>query len=161
MKRGLWILIAALLIGIAGFLFTRKPCLCAMDGQITARGGDSQLPELDWFRRELKLTDEQFTKVSALHRAYRPIRESLCAKILASHEDVRKIVDSGAAMSPELRAALQEHADLHVECQASMLTHLYKTAACMSPEQAKQYLGAMLPVVIELPLEPGTSSHGH
>ena len=37
-------------------------------------------------------------------------------------------------------AALQEHAALHVECQASMFTHLYNTAACMSPDQAKFYL---------------------
>ena len=65
------------------------------------------------------------------------------------------------SVSPELKAALQEHAALHVECQTAMLTHLYQTAACMSPDQARHYLDAMLPQVIEMAMEPETTHGDH
>ncbi len=161
MKRGLLILIAALIIGSASFYITRQRCSCSMPDTMATHDGNSRLPELEWLHHELKLTDEQFAKVSALHLAYRPTCEALCMKVMASHDKVRALVNAGTQVSPELKAALQEHAALHVECQSAMLAHLYQTAACMSPEQAKQYLDAMLPQVIEMAMEPGTATTGH
>lgn len=157
MKRGLWILAAALLAGLVGFIVTRSQCDCTMPEKTATHDGHSQLPELEWLRQEFKLTDEQFAKVSELHLAYRPTCEDLCAKVIASQAKVKKLVDVGTQVSPELKAALQEHAALHVECQTAMLNHLYQTAACLSPDQARHYLEAMLPQVID----PETSHPGH
>jgi hypothetical protein len=161
MKRGLWILAAAVLAGLAGFIVTRSQCDCTIPEKIAAYDRQSQLPELEWLRQEFKLTDEQFAKVSELHLAYRPTCEDLCAKVMASQTKMKKLVGVGTQVSPELKAALQEHATLHVECQTAMLNHLYQTATCLSLDQARHYLDAMLPQVIEMVMEPETSHPGH
>jgi hypothetical protein len=161
MKRGVWILVAALLVGIMAFMITRDRCSCAMQESVTMHNGYSLLPELEWLRREFKLSDEQFNKVSALHVAYRPTCETLCAKIATSHQKVRALMKSGSTVSPELRAALQEDAALRVECQSAMLNHLYQTAGCMSPEQSRHYLDEMLPQVLAMPVQDEPMSHHH
>lgn len=161
MKRGTWILAAAVLAGLLGFTITRNPCHCMRGEQVTPHDGHSRLPELEWLHREFKLSDEQFAKVSALHLAYRPTCEELCQKIMASRKKVEALVDAGTQVSPELKAALQEHAALHVDCQTAMLAHLYQTAACMSPDQGRHYLEAMLPQVIEMAMEPASHTSGH
>ena len=161
MKRGLYILAAALLAGLAGFFITRQQCDCEIPVGGAVHDGASQLPELAWLRREFQLTDEQFAKVSGLHLAYRPTCEALCMRVMTSHEKVQQLVHGGSQVSSELKAALQEHAALHVECQTAMLAHLYQTAACMTSAQARRYLDAMLPQVIEMAMEPGTTPGGH
>lgn len=159
MKRSRLILVAAALVGLAGFFITRNRCGCEMPETMTAHDGHSRLPELEWLRLEFKLSEAQFTQVSTLHVAYQPTCEKLCAKIMASQQKVATLVKAGAEVSPELKAALQEHAALQVECQTAMLTHLHQTAACMSPDQARHYLDEMLPQVLELPTAPA-STHG-
>lgn len=161
MKLGIYILIAALLLGMTGFFVMRGQCGCVSMKRTVSHHGSSQLPELDWLHRELQLSDEQFAKISALHLAYRPTCEALCMKVMASHEKVKQLVHAGQQMTPELRIALQEHAALHVECQTAMLTHLFETSACMPPAQAQHYLNAMLPQVIEMAMEPASMSDGH
>lgn len=161
MKRGLWIVGAALLAGILGFVIVRQQYCRTMSKKAASHEDNSRLPELEWFRNELKLSDEQFSKVSELHVAYRPTCEDLCMRIMASHKKIKAYVDGGKQVTPELKAALQEHAALHVECQTAMLTHLYQTSACMSQDQAKHYLDAMLPQVIEMAMEPSHMSSGH
>lgn len=126
-----------------------------------AHDGNSRLPELEWLRRELKLTDEQLQKVAQAHEAYRPTCEGLCKKVMTSHGKIKALASPSRPVSPELEAALTEHALLHVECQKAMLNHLHQTASLMSPEQAQKYLDALLPEVIELPLEPGNDAHVH
>ena len=161
MKRGLWIIIVALVAGLTSFWITHSQCCCSLPDSSAEHEEHSLLPELAWLRHEFKLTDAQFAKASELHVAYRPTCEALCAKVIASHAKIKKIVDGGTQVSPELTSALQEHAALHVECQTAMLTHLYQTAACFTPEQSRSYLDAMLPQVIEMAMEPGTTHSGH
>lgn len=161
MKRGLWIILVAVLAAIAGFVITQRSCCDAVMTHTAPHDGSSRLPELEWLRHEFKLTDAQFAKVAELHLAYRPTCEDLCAKVAASQDKIKKLVTGGSQVSPELKAALQEQATLHVECQTAMLTHLYQTAACLSPEQARGYLDAMLPQVIDMKMEPATTHSGH
>lgn len=161
MKRGLWIVAAALLAGILGFILAQQKYCWGVNPPTASRDGHTQLPELEWLHRELKLTDQQFAKVSELHLSYRPTCEALCMRVMALHHKVKTLVDAGTQVSPELKVALEEHAMLHVECQTAMLTHLYRTAECMSPEQGKQYLNAMLPQVIEMAMEPESTPHRH
>lgn len=162
MKRGLWILAAALLAGLAGFALSRQHCCTVLiNPPPSSHHTDSRLPELEWLRREFKLTNPQFAEVSALHLAYRPACEALCMRVMTSHDKIKKLVDHGTEVSPEITAALQEHASLQVECQTAMLKHLYQTAACLSPEQARNYLDAMLPQIIGMTMEPEPAHRGH
>ena len=81
MKRGLWILVAALVAGIAGFAVIRWQSASPV---MTETHGNSLLPELEWLRREFNLTETQFAKASELHLAYRPTCEMLCIRVMAS-----------------------------------------------------------------------------
>ena len=148
MKRGIYTLIAALLLGAVGFYVMRQQCGCTIGATSAKHDGGSLLPELEWLHHELKLTGDQFAKVSELHVAYRPVCEALCMKVTASRKKMQVLVVAGSSASPELEAALQEQAIVQVECQKAMLKHLHQTAAVMSPEQARQYLDAMLPQII-------------
>jgi hypothetical protein len=161
MKRGPWIILAALLAAIVGFVITQRSCCDVVMTNTAPHDGSSRLPELEWLRHEFKLTDAQFAKVSELHLAYRPTCEDLCMKVMASQKKIKTLVSGGTQVSPELTAALQEQAGLHMECQTALLTHLYQTAACLSPEQAHGYLDAMLPQVIDMKMEPATTHSGH
>jgi Spy/CpxP family protein refolding chaperone len=159
MKRSLLIFLAAVLVGLAGFFITRSRCSCEMPDALSMRDGHSRLPELGWLRREFQLSDEQFTQVSALHMAYQPTCERLCAKIATAQQKLAALVSAGAKDSPALKAALQEHAALQVECQEAMVTHLYQTSACMTSEQGRHYLNEMLPQVLDLPRASASHSH--
>ncbi|CAN5787853.1 hypothetical protein BH11VER1_BH11VER1_37810 [soil metagenome] len=161
MKRGLLIIGAAMLAGLAGFAITHWKCCEFLTDRTASAHSNSRLPELEWLRREFKLTDAQFAKVSELHQAYRPTCENLCMKIMTSHDRLKKLVGNGTEISPEFQAGLHEHAELHVECQIAMLNHLYRTAACLSPEQARRYLDAMLPQVLTMSMEPEPTPRGH
>lgn len=159
MKRGIIILVAALVVGIASYVITRQRCCCTAGAASSAHDGASLLPELEWLHHELKLDDEQFGKVRALHVAYKPTCEALCMKIAAAHRKVQSLADGGDITSAEFTSALQAQAAVRVECQQAMLKHLHETAAVMSSEQARQYLAAMVPQV--LGDEAMHSSDGH
>lgn len=161
MNRELWILIAALMAGIAGFMISQRSCCSVVTGKTASANSSSKLPELEWLRSEFRLTDAEFTKTSELHLAYQPICDALCMKVMASHDKIKKLTHSGTQVSPELTAALQERAVLHVECQTAMLAHFYQTAACLSPEKARNYLDATLPQVIEMTMDAETTHGGH
>ena len=161
MKRGLWILIIALLAGVAGFLVTRQQCQCDMTEPAASHDGASLLPELAWLRSEFQLNDAQFAKVKALHLAYKPTCEALCLKVTTARQKVKALVATGKVPSAELDAALQEQAAVHVECQKALLKHVHETAALMSPAQAEQFLNAMLPQVLGEELSPDSHRHGH
>jgi Spy/CpxP family protein refolding chaperone len=150
--RALLILLVGLAAGFGAFFGVKEQRQVHVTRH--AHDGNSRLPELEWLRDELKLTDQQFTAVAALHEAYRPTCEALCMRVRKSHEKIKQLASPSQPVSPELEEALKEHALLHVECQKAMLNHLHQTAALMSPEQAKTYLSSLLPEVIELPLEP-------
>jgi Spy/CpxP family protein refolding chaperone len=160
MKRGLLILLTALLVGVVGFIVTRQQCCCDIsDCSAAARDGGSMLPELEWLRHEFKLTDEQFAKVREKHLAYRPTCEALCMKMAASRKKVQALAQAGNIATPEMEVALQEQATVEAECHKAMLKHLHETASVMSPEQARQYLDAMLPQIVGANAEHGSGSH--
>jgi hypothetical protein len=160
MIRALLILLIGLAAAVAGFKGIQWQSETAHRGAVSS-DTKSKLPELQWLREELKLNDEQFAAVTAAHEAYRPTCEALCMRVMASHAKIKQLADVKRPVSPELEEALKEHALLHVECQKAMLNHLHKTAALMRPDQAQHYLDALLPQVIELPMEPHHMGENH
>ncbi len=161
MKRGLLILALALVAGLAAFLIMRSRCGCEMAEASAIHASHSRLPALEWLRREFQLSDEQFTQVSAIHLTYQPTCEELCQKIMTSQQKVMALTGSGTSVTPELKAALLEHATLRAECQAAMMSHLYQSAACMSADQARHYLREMLPQALEMPMDPDAAHGSH
>jgi hypothetical protein len=161
MKRGLWILIIALVVGVAGFLVTRQQCQCDMTEAAAIHDGASLLPELAWLRSEFQLNEEQFDRVKVLHLTYKPTCEALCLKVTMARQKVKTLVTAGRVPSQELDAALQEQAAVHVECQKALLKHVHDTAALMSPAQAEQFLRAILPQVLGEEMSPDSHRHSH
>lgn len=147
MKKGGVILFVALFAGLVAF--------CTMRWHKAAEfsHGDGialdAMLELAWLRSELNLNEEQFVRVRELHTAYRPKCTEMCRRIAEAHEKIEGFASAHRVITPEYKAALNEHAALHVECQEAMLKHLYETAATLDPEQSKRYLETMLPFALD------------
>lgn len=147
MKKGLVILLIALVAGLTAF--------CTMRWHKASQSSHGEgivldaMPELNWLRKELQLTEEQFDKVRELHAAYRPKCTEMCRRIFEAHKKIESLASAHRVITPEYKVALNEHAAIHVECQEAMLNHLYQTAATLNPEQSKRYLEAMLPFALD------------
>ena len=150
MKRGLIILAIAVLLGVGMFFGSQlmlKPCACANTAQIPVESG-SLLPELEWLRLSLHLTDPQFAKVQALHLAYQPRCAELCLRVQHSDQALMEASSHSRMVTDDVAKLLRERSGLTQECQQAMLKHVYETAACMTPEQAETYLKLVLPHVL-------------
>lgn len=144
MKKPLLIFLSILVAGAAAFCLMRFQKSAARQGVLL-----DHMPELTWVRSELKLTDEQFAKVTELHAAYRPKCVEMCRRIAEAHEKLDRLAAQDHAISGELRTAIREHASIHAECQETMLEHLYQTAAQLDSGQAAKYLETMLPYALD------------
>ncbi|OYW73829.1 MAG: hypothetical protein B7Z37_20045 [Verrucomicrobia bacterium 12-59-8] len=150
MKRGLIILIVAVILGIGMFFGSQRmlrPCNCLQSDQMPVENG-SLLPELQWLRVSLHLTDPQFVKVKALHLAYQPACAELCMRVHHSDQSLMEASMHNRTLTGDVVKLMRERADLTQECQQAMLKHVYETAACMVPEQADKYLKTVLPHVL-------------
>lgn len=153
MKRGLLILALALILGACMFLcarmMTRTQAPLRLAPGFQGESGNL-LPELEWLRARLRLGDAQFEKVRALHLEYRPRCDDLCRRIRDADRSLLEI-SKREPRPPELTAALRSRADLKLECHHAMLDHVHRTAACLDPDQARQYLEIVLPHVLGIP----------
>jgi hypothetical protein len=156
MKNLIFILGASLLAGVAAFSLMRSHKASAAKGPLL-----DSLPELAWVKTELNLSEEQFAKVTALHVAYRPKCVEYCQNIMAAHEKLIRLTSRDREVTPELAAAIREHAEVHAKCQHEMLEHLYKTAAVMNERQASRYLQVMLPFALDSSPDEPQNPHHH
>jgi hypothetical protein len=156
MKKLIILILLPILAGSVAFCLMRSHKIAA------SKGGPllDALPELTWVKTDLKLNDEQFSKVTALHVAYRPKCVELCKAISDAHKKLAELTRRDGQFTPELEAAIREHAEVHAECQRAMLKHLYETAATLDDEQARRYLETMLPFALDFTqTEPECHSH--
>ena len=119
------------------------------------------LPELEWLRQDLKLSSGQLAKVRELHAAYRPQCDGMCRRIAEARARMNRISRACREVTPELKAAVKDHADLLADCQAAMLEHLYRTAAVLDERQAARYLETTLPFALDMPSAAPGDHHGH
>lgn len=145
MKKGVLIILAALLAGAVAFCWMRVRAV----HEPTPSSLLESMPELAWLRQDLNLTDKQFAEVSRLHIEYRPKCVEMCERIANSHERMEAAVDGHVVVSDELKKAIEEHAMIHAECQEAMIEHLYRTAATLDEKQAERYLETMLPYALD------------
>lgn len=156
MKRAILVLAVALIAGVTAFSLMRSHKTGGSHGTLL-----DTMPELGWLRSELDLTDSQFTKVGELHAAYRPKCVGMCDRIEKAHERLDALARAGGQVSPELKAAIADHARIHAECQEAMIEHLYRTADVLDEEQAKRYLDTMLPFALDFSHSEPKGVHGH
>ena len=121
-------------------------------------------PELAWLQKEYQLTDAQFAQVARLHDAYHPKCAEMCRRIDDQNAKVQQLLSSNNAVTPEIKQALAEAAQLRAECEAAMLQHFYEISRVMPPGQGNRYLawvqretllpGQMVPTKPAMKMEP-------
>ena len=97
-------------------------------------------PELAWLQREYHLTDAQLARAMELHNAYAPKCEEMCRAIDAKNAEIQKLLAATNIITPEIKQALAQAAEIRAECETAMLDHFYKVAQTMPPEQGRRYL---------------------
>ena len=148
MKKGLLILVLAIAASILAFFLTHSKSVTNTDPVFL-----DSMPELVWLRTDLKLSDEQFSKVEQLHRDYRPVCAEMCHRIEQSRASLAKLAGAQDGMSEDLAKAIQMHGHVIAECKRSMLEHIYQTASLMDEQQARRYLEVTIPLALD-------SAHG-
>ena len=154
MKRGLLIILLALAAGGTAFWVTRTHRQASHQQVLL-----DSMPELAWLKGDLNLSDEQFAKAIALHTGYRPQCVAMCAHIAEARAKMESLARGSRRMTPELAAAISEHARVQAECRQKMLEHLYQTAALMDEKQAARYLAKVLPLALNSDNRGSASCH--
>ena len=149
MKRSLLALIFALLAGVTAFFGMRNYQMAERSGVLLV----DQLPELTWLKKDLQLSEDEFSKVKKLHLSYRPKCLEMCRHITEARENLRVSSQAQRQMSPDLENAIREYAKVQADCQQAILQHLYQTAAVLNPQKADRFLKAALPAAL-------SGSHG-
>ncbi len=143
MRRGIFILISALLLTAAAFYGYRQ--FAARNAlEMAARSN----AELEWLRREFDLNEEEFLRIADLHKAYGPKCDVLCAAVVEANAKLDAAIDANRGMTPEVAAALQNAAEVEHECRRALLDHVYSVGSEMKPEAAKRYRDMMKPRIV-------------
>ncbi len=104
--------------------------------------------ELEWLRREFELDEEEYSRIAALHEAYRPKCDALCAAVVKANAKLDAAIDANRKVTPEVVAALRNACELEHECRRAMLDHVYAVSAEMKPETAERYIRMMKPRIV-------------
>lgn len=155
MKRGRQILLIAVVLGVCMFFCSRYLVHQPSRPGTPQHERESLLPELAWLHEWLGLDEAQLQKVKGLHLDYRPQCQALCVRAQeAEMELLAALKDPSADLSPLLR----KRAEVEIESQQAMLAHVRKTAACLTPVQARKYYETMLPHILSLRLPRDSES---
>ena len=148
--KGLLILAIAIVVSIAGSITYFRTATAPTSAMLDQPAG-----ELEWLRREYRLSDEQFTRVRAKHQEYAPTCERMCAQIAEANKRLDALIKSNKAVTPEVEAALHQSSQVQEECRRAMLGHVYAVCAEMSPDQSARYLAMMKARLVQ----PGHTHH--
>ena len=135
MKKAGYILLVGLLLSTAAFAgfyyFGTSSCRAMMS--------DPQ-PGLAWLKREFKLSDAEFARITRLHEAYLPQCGKRCARIAELNRKLEQLLGQASGVTPEIREVLAERATMRADCEAEMLNHFLEVSRMMPPEQGRRYL---------------------
>src|SRR6516225_5703453 len=118
MKKGGIILLAGLVLftaAFAGFYYCGTSSCRAMMNE--------REPELAWLKKEFKLSDEEFTRITKLHEAYLPQCAQRCMRIAEQNRKLEELLSKSTSVTPEVRDVLAERAKTRADCEAEMLNH--------------------------------------
>ena len=124
--------------------------LCTFFGTADLRSVSSDRDaELVWLGREFHLTDAQLQPIRALHRAYVGKCDLMCQQIMNANAALDAAISRNRRVTPEIQQAMGEVARVQLECQQSMLAHVYEISEQMDPSSAEQYLKMMKQRIIQ------------
>lgn len=141
MKRTFLVLLSGLVAGIAAHITwfdTHRPC----------RGGELTC-QLAWIRTELKLTDEQYARVRAIHEASSPRLLALAAQVAqmrdeyAAFDQQRLTTDKVDFL--EFARFVEQRRAIDRECLAITRQLVAATSNTMTAAQRERYLGLVGP----------------
>src|SRR5229473_3683053 len=112
MKSSWLILSGGLLAGLVAYA-----CIYLHATSVQRSMDQSSHPELAWLKHEYHLTDAQFAQVAQLHHAYRPKCAEMCRRIDDQNAKVQHLLAATNTVTPAIKQALAEAAQLRVECQ--------------------------------------------
>lgn len=135
MKRGGIILLLGLLVAVvafAGFYYL---------GTASWRGMMHEPePELAWLKKEFKLSDSEYARITKLHEEYLPACGQRCARIAEQDRQLQQLLAQVSSVTPEIRNLLAERAKTRADCEAEMLNHFLEVSRTMPSEQGRRYL---------------------
>ncbi len=138
MKRSLFILIGGLMLAVAGFVSTYA---FATAPQRSAEHNSQ--PELVWLKQQYQLSDEQYARICELYAAYHPKCVEMCHEIDAQNARLQSLLAKTNVVTPEIKSALADAAQLRAKCEANMMSHFYQVSQVMPSDQGKRYLAWM------------------
>jgi hypothetical protein len=135
MKRGFVILFLGLIAATAAY-----GCMYLLCTAPVRNLQKEDRPELAWLKKEFKLGDEEFQRISELHAAYLPECRERCRQVEAQNAGLQKLLADSTNVTPQIELSLDESARLRAECQRMMLQHFFRVSEIMPPEQGRRYL---------------------
>ena len=135
MKRAGIILLAGLVLSTAAFsgFYYLGTASCR------ALASDPQ-PELAWLKKEFKLSDAEYARITKLHEAYLPQCAQRCMRIAEENRKLEQLLSQASSITPEIQSVLAERAKTRANCEAEMLNHFLEVSRTMPPEQGRRYL---------------------
>lgn len=73
----------------------------------------------------------------------------LCGKMCAANAKLQSLALGSQAMTPEIRAALEETDQVRTEARTAMLEHFYAVSAQLPSEKRRAYLLKVLPLIVD------------
>lgn len=135
MKKGAAILLLGLFLGAAGFAgfyyLGTASCRALMS---------EPQPELAWLKKEFKLSDAEFARISQLHAAYLPQCAARCQKIEEQNQKLKQLFSQTDNVTPEIQTLLTERGKMRADCEAEMMKHFIAVSKTMPAEQGRRYL---------------------
>ena len=135
MKRAGYIVFLGLIVAAVGYTCTY---LAGMKAQHHIE--KSNQPALAWLQEEYHLNNAQLIRECQLQAAYQPKCTEMCRKIDAMNARLQNLIAATNTITPEIKQALAENAQLRASCEQMMLAHFYSVAQAMPPEEGKRYL---------------------
>ena len=135
MKKGAVILLLGLFLATAGFAsfyyFGTASCRDMMH---------EPQPELAWLKKEFKLSDAEFARITQLHAAYLPQCAMRCQRIEEQNQKLKQLSSQATNVTPEIQSLLADRAKMRSDCEAEMMKHFQEVSRAMPPEQGRRYL---------------------
>ena len=97
-------------------------------------------PELAWLKREFKLSDSEYARITKLHEAYLPACRQRCLRLAEQDRQLQQLLAQASTVTPEIQNLLLERAKTRADCEAEMLKHFLEVSRTMPAEQGQRYL---------------------
>ncbi|HUJ42654.1 MAG TPA: hypothetical protein VLW52_03495 [Opitutaceae bacterium] len=143
MKRTWLIILLGIIAGGGahlGWFLAQRPC--------SGSGLDCQL---EWMKTELKLSDQQFARIKAIHEESSPRLLALASQVVRMREEYdafeRERTTSGQVDFLEFAHFIEQRRAVDRECLTSTRQLVADAARVMTAQQRERYLGLLGPVL--------------